>query len=152
MIDGQGTASWERWLELAQAVEARRARGLFAADHYLAPGRSTDGSLETWAVLAALAARTGGSARTMVPVTFRHASVARRAPHRRRISSGQAELGIGAGWFEASTTSYFRSRLASGSWLAPSSPRSPMGDADDVWRSRSNSRGADHQRAREAAP
>src|SRR5262245_4867719 len=78
MIDGQDGVTWERWLQLAHAAEANGLEGLFSSDHYLAlRGDAREGSLETWSVLAALAARTERiRLGTMVsPVTFRPASV-----------------------------------------------------------------------------
>ena len=67
------------------------------------------GSLDAWATLAALAARTDRiRLGTMVsPVTFRHASVlAKNAVTVDHVSGGRVELGIGAGWYEAEHESY----------------------------------------------
>ncbi len=142
MIDGQDGVTWERWLELARAVERAGLEGLFAADHYLAlRGDPRDGSLETWAVLAALAARTERiRLGTMVsPVTFRRASVlAKSAVTVDRISGGRAELGIGAGWFEAEHSAYgfpfppLRERLDELDAQLAEIVRQ-WADADDVW-------------------
>ena len=67
------------------------------------------GSLDAWATLAALAARTKRlRLGTLVsPVTFRPASVlAKSVVTVDRISGGRAELGIGAGWFEEEHDTY----------------------------------------------
>src|SRR5262245_2852419 len=59
MIDGQDGVTCGRWLQLARAAEANGLEGLFSSDHYLAlRAEAREGSLETWSVLAALAART----------------------------------------------------------------------------------------------
>jgi alkanesulfonate monooxygenase SsuD/methylene tetrahydromethanopterin reductase-like flavin-dependent oxidoreductase (luciferase family) len=66
-------------------------------------GRRERGSLDAWATLAALAARTSRlRLGTLVsPATFRHPSVlARAAVTVDHVSSGRVELGMGAGWFE----------------------------------------------------
>ncbi len=110
MIEGQEGVEWEQWLELALAAEAAGLEGLFRSDHYRSIGRGEPaGSLDAWATLAALAARTERlRLGTMVsPVTFRPASVlAKSVVTVDRISGGRAELGIGAGWYEAEHDSY----------------------------------------------
>ena len=110
MIEGQEGVEWEQWLELALAAEAAGLEGLFRSDHYRSIVRGEPaGSLDAWATLAALAARTGRlRLGTMVsPVTFRPASVlAKSVVTVDRISAGRAELGIGAGWFEEEHDSY----------------------------------------------
>lgn len=110
MIEGQEGVEWEQWLELALAAEAAGLEGLFRSDHYRSIVRGEPaGSLDAWATLAALAARTERlRLGTMVsPVTFRPASVlAKSVVTVDRISGGRAELGIGAGWYEAEHDSY----------------------------------------------
>ncbi len=110
MLEGQEGIDWEQWLELALAAESAGLDGLFRSDHYRAIERSEPaGSLDAWATLAALAARTERlRLGTMVsPVTFRPASVLGKSlvtvDH---ISNGRAELGIGAGWYEAEHEAY----------------------------------------------
>jgi alkanesulfonate monooxygenase SsuD/methylene tetrahydromethanopterin reductase-like flavin-dependent oxidoreductase (luciferase family) len=105
MVEGQEDVSWEQWLALAEAAERSGLDALFRSDHYGSvfgiPGR---GSLDAWAVLAALAARTERiRLGTLVsPVTFRHPAVlAKMAVTVDRISGGRVELGVGAGWNEA---------------------------------------------------
>ena len=110
MIEGQEGVTWEQWLDLALAAEAADLDGLFRSDHYRSIVRGEPaGSLDAWATLAALAARTERiRLGTMVsPVTFRHASVlAKNAVTVDHISGGRVELGIGAGWYEAEHESY----------------------------------------------
>lgn len=110
MIEGQEGVTWEQWLALALAAEAAGLQGLFRSDHYRSIVRGEPaGALDAWATLAALAARTERiRLGTMVsPVTFRHASVlAKNAVTVDHVSGGRAELGIGAGWYEAEHESY----------------------------------------------
>ena len=99
---------------VARARARHRGRpasdGLFRSDHYRSIVRGEPaGSLDAWATLAALAARTERiRLGTMVsPVTFRHASVlAKNAVTVDHVSGGRVELGIGAGWYEAEHDSY----------------------------------------------
>ena len=110
MIEGQEGVTWEQWLALALATEDAGLGGLFRSDHYRSIVRGEPaGSLDAWATLAALAARTDRiRLGTMVsPVTFRHASVlAKNAVTVDHVSGGRVELGIGAGWYEAEHDSY----------------------------------------------
>jgi F420-dependent oxidoreductase-like protein len=103
MIEGQEGVTWEQWLALAQACEEHGLEGLFRSDHYAPIGSPPGtGSLDAWATLAALAARTERiRLGTMVsPVTFRHPSVlAKMALTVDHVSGGRAEVGIGAGWY-----------------------------------------------------
>jgi alkanesulfonate monooxygenase SsuD/methylene tetrahydromethanopterin reductase-like flavin-dependent oxidoreductase (luciferase family) len=110
MIEGQEGVTWEQWRALAQAAEAAGLEGLFRSDHYRSIGRGDPaGSLDAWATLAGLAAVTTKlRLGTMVsPVTFRRVSVlAKLVTTVDHISNGRAELGIGAGWFEAEHDAY----------------------------------------------
>ncbi|MDQ4029892.1 MAG: LLM class flavin-dependent oxidoreductase, partial [Actinomycetota bacterium] len=110
MIEGQEGVTWEQWLALAEAAERAGLEALFRSDHYKTIVRGGEtGSLDAWATLAALAARTGTlRLGTLVsPVTFRHPAVlARNAVTVDEISGGRAELGIGAGWYEAEHVEY----------------------------------------------
>src|SRR5919106_2181778 len=105
MIEGQEGVTWQQWLALAEAAEEAGLEGLFRSDHYKTIVRGGEaGSLDAWATLAALAARTERlRLGTLVsPVTFRHPAVlARNVITIDEISDGRAELGIGAGWYEA---------------------------------------------------
>ena len=110
MVEGQEGVTWDQWLALALAAETAGLDGVFRSDHYRSIVRGEPaGSLDAWATLAALAARTERiRLGTMVsPVTFRHASVlAKNAVTVDHVSGGRVELGIGAGWYEAEHESY----------------------------------------------
>jgi alkanesulfonate monooxygenase SsuD/methylene tetrahydromethanopterin reductase-like flavin-dependent oxidoreductase (luciferase family) len=110
MIEGQEGVSWEQWLALAETAERAGLEGLFRSDHYLSIVRGGQaGSLDAWATLAALAARTERlRLGTMVsPVTFRHpALLAKSAVTVDHVSHGRVEVGIGAGWYEAEHAAY----------------------------------------------
>ena len=110
MVEGQEGVTWDQWLALALAAETAGLDGVFRSDHYRSIVRGEPaGSLDAWATLAALAARTERiRLGTMVsPVTFRHASVlAKNAVTVDHVSGGRVELGIGAGWYEAEHKSY----------------------------------------------
>lgn len=105
MIEGQENVTWEQWLALADACERHGLEGLFRSDHYLSVfGHLERGSLDAWATLAGLAARTSRiRLGTLVsPATFRHPSVlAKTVATVDHISGGRVELGLGAGWYEA---------------------------------------------------
>ena len=107
MVEGQEGVTWAQWLALAEACEEAGLEGLYRSDHYLSIVRGGEaGSLDAWATIAALAARTERiRLGTLVsPVTFRPAAVlaksvghragdlrrARRARHRRRLVRGGA--------------------------------------------------------------
>ena len=104
MIEGQEGVGWEQWLAVAESAERAGLGSLFRSDHYrsIALGEPA-GSLDAWATLAALAARTERiRLGTLVsPVTFRAAAVlAKNVVTVDHISGGRVELGIGAGWYE----------------------------------------------------
>jgi alkanesulfonate monooxygenase SsuD/methylene tetrahydromethanopterin reductase-like flavin-dependent oxidoreductase (luciferase family) len=110
MLEGQEGIHWDQLLALTLAAEAAGLEGVFRSDHYGSLVRGDPaGSLDAWATLAALAARTTRvRLGTLVsPVTFRPASVlAKSVVSVDHISGGRAELGIGAGWFEAEHRAY----------------------------------------------
>jgi F420-dependent oxidoreductase-like protein len=111
MIEGQQGVTWDGWLALAAACERSGLEGLFRSDLYLGiPADEDDpGSLDAWATLAALAARTERiRLGTMVsPATFRHPSVlAKSATTVDHVSGGRVELGLGAGWYEREHEAY----------------------------------------------
>src|SRR4051794_3715606 len=110
MIEGQEGVSWDQWLAIAEAAEQAGLESLFRSDHYrsIALGEPA-GSLDAWAILAALAARTERiRLGTLVsPVTFRAAGVlAKNVVTVDHISGGRVELGIGAGWYEPEHLTY----------------------------------------------
>jgi F420-dependent oxidoreductase-like protein len=110
MIEGQEGVTWEQWLALAGACEEHGLEGLFRSDHYESVmGMRERGSLDAWATVAALAARTSRiRLGTLVsPATFRHPSVlAKMVATVDHVSGGRAELGLGAGWHEGEHRAY----------------------------------------------
>lgn len=110
MVEGQEDVTWQDWCDLAEACEASGLEGLFRSDHYLSvQGRTERGSLDAWATLAGLAARTNRiRLGTLVsPATFRHPSeVAKSVVTVDHISNGRVELGLGAGWYEDEHRAY----------------------------------------------
>jgi F420-dependent oxidoreductase-like protein len=110
MIEGQEGVTWPQWLALAQACEANGIPALFRSDHQLnLEGVTERGSLDAWAIISALAARTSTlRLGTLVsPATFRHpselAKVVVAADH---VSGGRVELGLGTGWHEREHAAY----------------------------------------------
>ena len=110
MIEGQEDVTWDQWLALAGACEEHGLEGLFRSDHYESVmGMRERGSLDAWATLAALAARTSRiRLGTLVsPATFRHPSVlAKNVATVDHVSGGRVELGLGAGWHEGEHRAY----------------------------------------------
>jgi F420-dependent oxidoreductase-like protein len=110
MIEGQEDVTWGQWLALAGACEEHGLEGMFRSDHYESVmGMRERGSLDAWATLAALAARTRRiRLGTLVsPATFRHPSVlAKMVATVDHVSGGRAELGLGAGWHEGEHRAY----------------------------------------------
>src|ERR687894_2696847 len=110
MIEGQEDVTWDDWRAPAGACEQHGVETLFRSDHYLSVfGRGERGSLDAWATISALAARTSTlRLGTLVsPATFRHpselAKVVASADH---VSGGRVELGMGTGWLEAEHRAY----------------------------------------------
>jgi F420-dependent oxidoreductase-like protein len=110
MVEGQEDVTWEQWLGLAATCEEHGLEGLFRSDHYQSVmGRRERGSLDAWATLAAVAARTSRiRLGTLVsPATFRHPSLlAKTVVTVDHVSGGRVELGLGAGWNEDEHRSY----------------------------------------------
>jgi F420-dependent oxidoreductase-like protein len=110
MIEGQENVTWDQWVSLALACEEHGFDGLFRSDHYTSFNHEGEwGSLDAWATLSALAARTERiRLGTMVsPVTFRHPSeLAKSVVTADHVSNGRVELGLGAGWFEREHLAY----------------------------------------------
>jgi F420-dependent oxidoreductase-like protein len=110
MIEGQEGVTWEQWVALARACEDNGIEALFRSDHYLGfHAAGTEGSLDCWTTLGALAAVTTklrlGS--LVSPVTFRHPSVlAKAVATADHVSGGRVELGIGGGWMEREHAAY----------------------------------------------
>ena len=97
---------------LSAAVTAQEAgfSGFFRSDHYLPETRAAASPAPTdaWVSLAALARETRLRLGTLVsPVTFRlPGPLAVIVAQVDAISGGRAELGLGAGWYEAEHTAY----------------------------------------------
>jgi F420-dependent oxidoreductase-like protein len=110
MIEGQEGVTWDDWLALAAACEESGIETLFRSDHYLSQsGPDSNGSLDAWTTISALAARTSRlRLGTLVsPATFRHPSVlAKAAATADHVSGGRVELGMGAGWMAAEHEAY----------------------------------------------
>jgi probable F420-dependent oxidoreductase len=104
-------APYDQDLMIELALEAERLgyRRIFYTDHILNPYRSSEGyseeTVETWALLANLAARTErirlGTAVT--PMALRPPALwAKQVATVDRLSGGRLDVGIGAGWAEGS--------------------------------------------------
>ena len=104
MIEGQEGLTWERWFRLAQAAEDFGYESLCRSDHLTGlTGQPRRPSLDTWASLTALAARTHRIrfGPVVCPITFHHpALLAKMATAVDLLSGGRFDLGIGAGWNE----------------------------------------------------
>jgi F420-dependent oxidoreductase-like protein len=110
MIEGQEDVTWQDWVALADACERSGIEALFRSDHYSSVmGEGQRGSLDAWATINALAARTTTlRLGTMVsPTSFRHPSIlAKAATTADHVSDGRIELGMGTGWSEIEHTAY----------------------------------------------
>ncbi len=109
MIEGQNGLTWQRWMRMAEAVEALGFVGLYRSDHYTNATPPDLDSLECWVSLAWLASHTKriefGS--LVSPVSFRHPTMlARQAAAIDDLSGGRLTLGVGAGWQEREHTNY----------------------------------------------
>lgn len=110
MIEGQEDVTWSDWEALADTCERAGIEALFRSDHYLSvSGHHDRGSLDAWATINALAARTTKLrlGALVSPASFRHPSVLGKlvttADH---VSGGRVELGLGSGWSEIEHTAY----------------------------------------------
>jgi F420-dependent oxidoreductase-like protein len=110
MIEAQEGLTWEKWLRLAERVEALGLDSLWRSDHFFSVmGRTSRASLEAWVSLTALAERTSNLqfGPLVSPMTFRHpALLARMAAAVDALSGGRLVLGVGAGWNEAEHAAY----------------------------------------------
>jgi F420-dependent oxidoreductase-like protein len=107
----QQGASYDQLLAVATATEAGGFDAFFRSDHYLAmgDGHGLPGPTDAWITLAGLARETSRiKLGTLVsPVTFRPPGVlAISVAQVDAMSGGRAELGLGAGWFEAEHKAY----------------------------------------------
>jgi F420-dependent oxidoreductase-like protein len=107
----QQGASYDQLLAVAKATEDGGFDAFFRSDHYLAMGGGAGlpGPTDAWISLAGLARDTSRiRLGTLVsPVTFRLPGVlAISVAQVDVMSGGRAELGLGAGWFEAEHKAY----------------------------------------------
>ncbi len=107
----QQGASYDDLLAVARRTEDCGFDAFFRSDHYLAmgDGDGLPGPTDAWITLAGLARETQRiKLGTLVsPVTFRNPGVlAITVAQVDQMSGGRAELGLGAGWFEAEHAAY----------------------------------------------
>jgi F420-dependent oxidoreductase-like protein len=107
----QQGATYDQLLAVARAAEEGGFDAFFRSDHYLAMGGADGrpGPTDAWLTLAGLARETSRiKLGTLVsPVTFRLPGVlAISVAQVDAMSGGRAELGLGAGWFEAEHQAY----------------------------------------------
>jgi F420-dependent oxidoreductase-like protein len=95
--------SWPTLVERWRLFEELGFDSAWDCDHFVQPSRPEGPYMESWTLLAALAARTE---RIRIGVlvssnTFRHpALLAKQAATVDQISGGRLELGLGAGWYQ----------------------------------------------------
>jgi len=107
----QQGASYATLLRVATATEDLGFDAFFRSDHYLKMGNVSGlpGPTDAWITLAGLARETSRiRLGTLVsPATFRYPGpLAISVAQVDQMSGGRAELGFGAGWFEAEHTAY----------------------------------------------
>jgi F420-dependent oxidoreductase-like protein len=107
----QQGAGYDQLLALAKATEDGGFDAFFRSDHYLHMGdvSGLPGSTDAWVTLAGLARETKRiRLGTLVsPATFRLPGVlAIQVAQVDAMSAGRAELGLGAGWYEAEHAAY----------------------------------------------
>jgi F420-dependent oxidoreductase-like protein len=107
----QQGASYDTLLAVARATEDLGFDAFFRSDHYLSMGGGDGmpGPTDAWITLAGLARETRRIrlGTLVTPVTFRHPGpLAVSVAQVDAMSGGRAELGLGAGWFEAEHTAY----------------------------------------------
>jgi F420-dependent oxidoreductase-like protein len=107
----QQGASYETLLRVARSAEDLGFDAFFRSDHYLKMGdvSGLPGPTDAWTTLAGLARETTRiRLGTLVsPATFRYPGpLAITVAQVDQMSDGRAELGFGAGWYEAEHTAY----------------------------------------------
>ncbi len=107
----QQGADYGRLLAVARATEELGFDAFFRSDHYLKMGgvSGRPGPTDAWLTLAALAVQTSRIrlGTMMSPVTFRYPGpLAISVAQVDEMSGGRAELGLGAGWYEAEHAAY----------------------------------------------
>ena len=111
MTEPQQGADFGRQLAVARATEQLGFDAFFRSDHYLSMGEvgRLPGPTDAWLTLAGLALQTSRiKLGTLVsPITFRFPGpLAISVAQVDEMSGGRAELGIGAGWFQAEHAAY----------------------------------------------
>src|SRR3954451_10655509 len=110
MTEPQMGATYDDLLAVARHAEDTGFDAFFRSDHYLSmAGDGLPGPTDAWVSLAGLARETSRiRLGTLVsPVTFRLPGVlAISVAQVDAMSGGRAELGLGAGWFEAEHSAY----------------------------------------------
>ena len=106
----QEGADYGTLLAVARAAERLGFDAFFRSDHYLTIGGSgLPGPTDAWTTLAGLARETSRVrlGTLLSPVTFRlPGPLAITVAQVDQMSGGRAELGLGAGWFDAEHTAY----------------------------------------------
>ena len=106
----QQGADYGTLLAVARAAERLGFDAFFRSDHYLTIGGSgLPGPTDAWTTLAGLARETSRVrlGTLLSPVTFRlPGPLAITVAQVDQMSGGRAELGLGAGWFDAEHTAY----------------------------------------------
>lgn len=103
MVEGQNGLTWQRWMNIAAAVEDLGFFGLFRSDHFTNMSPPDKDSLELWVSLTWLASHTRRIqfGPLVTPLSFRHPVItARMASAVDDLSGGRLILGLGAGWQE----------------------------------------------------
>ncbi len=101
--------SWDETIAQWQRFETAGFDSVWNCDHFMRPSDPGGPHMDSWMILAAVAAQTS---RLRIGVlvscnTFRHpALLAKQAVTVDHISNGRLELGIGAGWFRAEHDAY----------------------------------------------
>ncbi|MCW2540697.1 MAG: fgd2 1 [Frankiales bacterium] len=109
----QQGATYDQIVRMAQAVDDSGFDAFFRSDHYLRIGKPSDqaliGTSDAWLTLGALARETKRVrlGTMLTPATFRHpGQLALMVAQVDQMSGGRAELGFGAGWYEAEHAAY----------------------------------------------
>jgi F420-dependent oxidoreductase-like protein len=109
-VEPQQGASYEQQLQMAQAAESGGFDAFFRSDHFLAMGGDgLPGPTDAWLTLAGIARETDRiRLGTMVTsATFRLPGLlAIQVAQVDDMSGGRAELGLGAGWYDAEHTAH----------------------------------------------
>ncbi len=109
-VEPQMGATYEQQLEVARTAESNGFDAFFRSDHYLTmSGDGLPGPTDSWVTLAGLARETTSIklGTLLTSATFRLPGLlAISVAEVDAMSRGRAELGLGAGWFDAEHTAY----------------------------------------------